>query len=908
MKPKRKSLAVITLLALLLQSVILGFLPSPAVAVTTCAQGGRCIVGDIGPGGGIVFYVAETPFTATGTPCGTNCYYLEAAPTSGTWTDAAYAWSGNTNTSIGGTGTAIGSGYANTLAIVGQSGGGSTASRAGTITRAYRGPNDLSDWYLPSQSELAEMWKRWNQGSISDLVLGRYFWSSSESQPCCAWVNKFDPNNTINDFAKNSSAYVRPIRAFSNTPGAPTIGTVAANGATAISIPYTAGAISGSAITGYTTTSSPFVSLTLTSTATASPLTYSGTFVQGQSYTFTIAATNDAGSGAASSASNSVTPFAAGPPDAPTIGIGTVIDSQTVSIPFTAPANNGSSITSYSVSSSPSIALTYSGTTSPMAVTGTFVQGQSYTFTIAATNGAGSGAASSASNSVTPFAAGPPDAPTIGIGTVIDSQTVSIPFTTPASNGSSITSYSVSSSPSIALTYSGTTSPMAVTGTFVQGQSYTFTIAATNGAGSGAASSASNSVTPFAAGPPDAPTIGIGTVIDSQTVSIPFTAPANNGSSITSYSVSSSPSIALTYSGTTSPMAVTGTFVQGQSYTFTIAATNGAGSGAASSASNSVTPFAAGPPDAPTIGIGTVIDSQTVTVSFSAPVNNRGATITNYTATSSPGGITASSANSPITVTGLTVNTAYTFTVTATNSAGTSDSSTATSSITPKMTYSVTFNSQGGSSISDGSFISGESVTAPGSNPTRSGYTYNGWFAAATGGSVLVFPYSPGVTSNITLYAQWTAIPVVIPPAPAPAPVVVTGPPPSTLKTISAPKISRDDKSYYCEVGKYVFLREGRTEETPKLTTQVFSLLVNGKVIDSVKSVIDRVSFANSDSYLNSTLTCQVEVGQENLSTTSYSLNSADIASYSLVKKNANEAADAKYYKDRQDAYTKKRS
>jgi uncharacterized repeat protein (TIGR02543 family) len=222
------------------------------------------------------------------------------------------------------------------------------------------------------------------------------------------------------------------------------------------------------------------------------------------------------------------------------------------------------------------------------------------------------------------------------------------------------------------------------------------------------------------------------------------------------------------------------------------------------------------------------------------------------------------------------------------------------------MTYSVTFNSQGGSSISDGSFISGESVTVPGSNPTRSGYTYNGWFATATGGSVLVFPYSPGVTSNITLYAQWTVIPVVVPPAPTPAPVIVSGPPPSTLKTLSTPKISRDNKGYYCEVGKYVFLREGRTEETPKLTTQVFSLLVNGKVIDSVKSIIDKVSFANSDSYMNSTLTCQVEVGQENLSTTSYSLNSADMASYSLVKKNAIEAADAKYYKDRQDAYTKK--
>jgi hypothetical protein len=232
MKSKKKSLAVITLLALVLQSVILGFVPSPAVAVTTCAQGGVCTVGDIGPGGGIVFYVAVTAFTATGTSCGTNCYYLEAAPTSGTnaWTDAAYEWSGNTNTSIGGTGTAIGTGYANTLAIVGQSGGGSTASRAGTISRAYRGPNNLSDWYLPSKSELAELWNRKN---ISGLVpqSGRYFWSSSESQACCAWVNKFDLSNTINDFAKNSgSVYVRPIRAFAfklsnsititSTPGA----------------------------------------------------------------------------------------------------------------------------------------------------------------------------------------------------------------------------------------------------------------------------------------------------------------------------------------------------------------------------------------------------------------------------------------------------------------------------------------------------------------------------------------------------------------------------------------------------------------------------------------------------------------------------------------------------------------
>jgi outer membrane protein OmpA-like peptidoglycan-associated protein len=126
------------------------------------------------------------------------------------------------------------------------------------------------------------------------------------------------------------------------------------------------------------------------------------------------------------------------------------------------------------------------------------------------------------------------------------------------------------------------------------------------------------------------------------------------------------------------------------------------------------------------------------------------------------------------------------------------------------------------------------------------------------------------------------------------------------LKTITNPKISRDDKGYYCQVGKYVFLREGRTEETPKLTTQVFSLLSNGTVIDSIKSALDKVLFTKSDTYLESTLTCQVDVGQENLMATSYSLNSADISTFASARKSAIEAADVKYYKDREDAYTRK--
>ena len=70
-------------------------------------------------------------------------------------------------------------------------------------------------------------------------------------------------------------------------------------------------------------------------------------------------------------------------------------------------------------------------------------------------------------------------------------------------------------------------------------------------------------------------------------------------------------------------------------------------------------------------------------ITFTPPVSNGGAAITSYTVTSSPGNHTAGSYGSPIIVTGLTNGQAYTFTVTATNNAGTSAASTASGAVTP---------------------------------------------------------------------------------------------------------------------------------------------------------------------------------------------------------------------------------
>lgn len=70
-------------------------------------------------------------------------------------------------------------------------------------------------------------------------------------------------------------------------------------------------------------------------------------------------------------------------------------------------------------------------------------------------------------------------------------------------------------------------------------------------------------------------------------------------------------------------------------------------------------------------------------VSFEAPDDNGGSSITGYEVTSSPGGIVAAGTESPITVTGLTNGTAYTFTVKAINAVGSSASSASSNAVTP---------------------------------------------------------------------------------------------------------------------------------------------------------------------------------------------------------------------------------
>ena len=185
-------------------------------ATLTCAQGGTCVIGDTGPGGGKVFYVQTATATAP-------WRYLEAP--SNTWSggseDPRSKWcsvkaagyilknlsSGDTST--GSTSSDIGKGFYNTRTILNDCGFG-----ASHLASAYHG-GGKSDWFLPSYAELEKLYLA--RSIVGGFKMTDYYWSSSEvtmsEATGSALVLLFDGGFFFNDAWGNLHS-IRPIRAF----------------------------------------------------------------------------------------------------------------------------------------------------------------------------------------------------------------------------------------------------------------------------------------------------------------------------------------------------------------------------------------------------------------------------------------------------------------------------------------------------------------------------------------------------------------------------------------------------------------------------------------------------------------------------------------------------------------------
>jgi len=148
-------------------------------------------------------------------------------------------------------------------------------------------------------------------------------------------------------------------------------------------------------------------------------------------------------------------------------------------------------------------------------------------------------------------------------------------------------------------------------------------------------------------------------------------------------------------------------------------------SGIVSSSSREV-PYAPASVSGVDVGTARAYNNASATISFTAPVHDGGLPVTGYAITSSPGGLTASGASSPLTITGLSSSTSYTYNVTATNSIGTGPAITSGSVFATTIPQPVTIGT----------------ATATGASGTVSvGFTANG-----TGGKTVTYTAtsSPG--------------------------------------------------------------------------------------------------------------------------------------------------------------------
>ena len=161
------------------------------------------VIGDY-RNGGIVFWVDPADNTS-----GLVCALEDQS--------AAIRWYNGTYVTTGATSVTIGTGSANTDAIITTQGAVQTSYAAG-LARAYAGAS-YNDWFLPSKDELNQMYVHRTtinataaaNGGVA--LMNDIYWSSTEGTISFAWIQNFSSGAQVNHGKENIRA-ARAVRAF----------------------------------------------------------------------------------------------------------------------------------------------------------------------------------------------------------------------------------------------------------------------------------------------------------------------------------------------------------------------------------------------------------------------------------------------------------------------------------------------------------------------------------------------------------------------------------------------------------------------------------------------------------------------------------------------------------------------
>jgi chitodextrinase len=392
-------------------------------------------------------------------------------------------------------------------------------------------------------------------------------------------------------------------------------------------------------------------------------------------YSYTVAAYDNAGNiSAQSTAVNVTTPDTLAPPTPTGLAV-TAPASGTVNLTWTAVTDTGGSgLAGYKIyRAGAQIGTSASASYSDTTTTGT----TSYTYTVAAYDNAGNTSAQSTAVNVTTPDTIPPSVPTSLAASAPASGTVNLTWTAATdAGGSGLAGYKIYRAGS----QIGTSATASYSDTTTLGTtSYTYTVAAYDNSGNTSGQSTSASVTTPDTIPPSVPTGLAAAAPASGTVNLTWTAATDTGGSgLSGYKIyRAGAQIGTSASASYSDTTTTGT----TSYTYTVAAYDNVGNVSAQSSGVSITTPDTIPPSVPTSLTATVISATQINLSWGASTDTGGSGLSTYLIYRN-GAFLIFNSTTSYSDTGVGGSTTYTYTVTARDVAGNESAQSAPASVT----------------------------------------------------------------------------------------------------------------------------------------------------------------------------------------------------------------------------------